>query len=712
MRRSVNENRTLYDAKREHAIQIDTLDNKLRQANEELDYYKQKLTKIEAQNHELRTTGGSGDSKRVRELENEVEILRSQVKELGGNSAGKLDNKNMDFKDFKKQLSQDEQVQLQRELGQLDMIIKGYMDENAKAMKKVNELEQRIKSEVAKNQNYEKELNHFKIKNMKEREGKFEDEIVITNEEHQTLNTISIKQLKELKDTLKRLQEENQRLKYGAESSVYQLNDQLEQKIKDQETKFAKEKNELHAKLVNYNDTKDKVASLQKKVADQTETIYNFQAKEKDLKDKVKTLEDKLKSNGFPQYPKRPGSEQDSNEVKLLKDQKQQLARQIDDLRASNQELQLKIEDLENENHKVRMQRAEAMNMVQKQQKQTPPRQNNNMRQMFYAEQDAPAEDYKNPFSTISPDKETPVKVESKSVSEVLSIFRGIQDLSVIFGQKSKAKLNEVYSILFTVLDQQMKVEDLKSFNRHINFRYNQTELGDDVEMVVNEDEMDRKILETVLSKLPPTPTPPRERPRQAPQQNNLMMTGGVDPAIVQMLQQQKMAESEQSKAMIAHLKDQIEGLKQEIKNLKGQKNEDYDHAITKVGRLQREIAAMEDERTSLLQKINKLEAQKTRLESVFKSTMKSDKMDLIDEVQLLVRRIEYLEEQNSQRSKNDYLENKEPYLREIEMLKSKLVQEREMRNQIVQKKNAEVSYFKAELDALLSELSRKVNKK
>lgn len=298
------------------------------------------------------------------------------------------------------------------------------------------------------------------------------------------------------------------------------------------------------------------------------------------------------------------------------------------------------------------------------------------------------------------------MKSESKSVSEVLSIFRGIQDLSVIFGQKSKAKVSEVFNILSTVLDQNMKVDDLKSFNRHINFKYNQTELGEDVEMVVNEDEMERKILETVLSKLPPTPTPPRDRPRQAPQQNNLMMTGGVDPAIVQMLQQQKLAESEQSKAMISHLKDQIEGLKQEVKNLKGQKNEDYDHAITKVGRLQREIATMEDERTSLLQKINKLEAQKTRLESVFKSTMKSDKMDLIDEVQLLVRRIEFLEEQNSQRTKNDYLENKEPYLREIEMLKSKLVQEREMRNQIVQKKNAEVSYFKAELDALLSELS------
>ena len=45
-------------------------------------------------------------------------------------------------------------------------------------------------------------------------------------------------------------------------------------------------------------------------------------------------------------------------------------------------------------------------------------------------------------------------------------------------------------------------------------------------------------------------------------------------------------------------------------------------------------------------------------------------------------------------------------------MLKFKLSQEREVRDQIVQKKNAEVSYFKAELDALLSELSNQVTKK
>lgn len=53
---------------------------------------------------------------------------------------------------------------------------------------------------------------------------------------------------------------------------------------------------------------------------------------------------------------------------------------------------------------------------------------------------------------------------------------------------------------------------------------------------------------------------------------------------------------------------------------------------------------------------------------------MRSDKMDLIDDVQLLVRRVEYLEEQGDKRAKSSYLEHQEPYLREIEMLKGKLM--------------------------------------
>ena len=53
----------------------------------------------------------------------------------------------------------------------------------------------------------------------------------------------------------------------------------------------------------------------------------------------------------------------------------------------------------------------------------------------------------------------------------------------------------------------------------------------------------------------------------------------------------------------------------------------------------------MEQEKLELQQKLHKLESQKTRLESVFKQTMKSGNMDLLDEVQLLVRRIEFLED-------------------------------------------------------------------
>ena len=86
--------------------------------------------------------------------------------------------------------------------------------------------------------------------------------------------------------------------------------------------------------------------------------------------------------------------------------------------------------------------------------------------------------------------------------------------------------------------------------------------------------------------------------------------------------------------------------------------------------------------------------------------------MELIDEVQMLIRRIEFLEEQSDKRTKSAYLESQEPYLREIEMLKSKLVQERQIREQVIQKKNAEVGYFKAELDALLSEMSNQFKKK
>jgi hypothetical protein len=79
MRRSKNEERGTYELKREHAIQLDEIKQKLSEKDEGIDYYKTKTEKLETENQSLRT--GKGDNKKVRELENEVEMLKSQLRD-------------------------------------------------------------------------------------------------------------------------------------------------------------------------------------------------------------------------------------------------------------------------------------------------------------------------------------------------------------------------------------------------------------------------------------------------------------------------------------------------------------------------------------------------------------------------------------------------------------------------------------------------------
>ena len=78
---------------------------------------------------------------------------------------------------------------------------------------------------------------------------------------------------------------------------------------------------------------------------------------------------------------------------------------------------------------------------------------------------------------------------------------------------------------------------------------------------------------------------------------------------------------------------------------------------------------------------------------------------ELIGEVGIIARRLEHLEEQSEARTKHvqgDY----EPYKREIARLTEELNQERSGRAVLIGKKNAEIAYFKAELDGLLSEIA------
>jgi predicted RNase H-like nuclease (RuvC/YqgF family) len=84
----------------------------------------------------------------------------------------------------------------------------------------------------------------------------------VTTEEHKTLNTISIKQLRDLKDTLKRLQTDNDKLKKGDGEDLQEYIEQLEKRLKDQTDEYKKDRNELRSKAINHGELQDKVASL------------------------------------------------------------------------------------------------------------------------------------------------------------------------------------------------------------------------------------------------------------------------------------------------------------------------------------------------------------------------------------------------------------------------------------------------------------------
>lgn len=70
MRKSKNDEREQRELERKHYLEIEELKIKMDERLEELDYYKTKTDKLEAENNSIRI--GKGDNKRVRELENEV----------------------------------------------------------------------------------------------------------------------------------------------------------------------------------------------------------------------------------------------------------------------------------------------------------------------------------------------------------------------------------------------------------------------------------------------------------------------------------------------------------------------------------------------------------------------------------------------------------------------------------------------------------------
>lgn len=76
-RRGKGEEREILDLRREHAIQLDELKQKLDEKIDENDYLNEKVAKLEVMNKDLRL---SKDPKaEMKKLENELEYLRQQV---------------------------------------------------------------------------------------------------------------------------------------------------------------------------------------------------------------------------------------------------------------------------------------------------------------------------------------------------------------------------------------------------------------------------------------------------------------------------------------------------------------------------------------------------------------------------------------------------------------------------------------------------------
>ena len=89
-RRGKNDERQLYEVKRNHDIKVDELHMKIGELNNDIDYHKKKIDKLEVENKQLRL--GGMENKRIKELHNECEMLRVQLDEAVRNGGqGQMD---------------------------------------------------------------------------------------------------------------------------------------------------------------------------------------------------------------------------------------------------------------------------------------------------------------------------------------------------------------------------------------------------------------------------------------------------------------------------------------------------------------------------------------------------------------------------------------------------------------------------------------------
>ena len=102
-------------------------------------------------------------------------------------------------------------------------------------------------------------------------------------------------------------------------------------------------------------------------------------------------------------------------------------------------------------------------------------------------------------------------------------------------------------------------------------------------------------------------------------------------------------------------------------------------------------------------------------MERILKQTMakasKDPNTELLEELSILTKRIEDMEQQSDERSKSQYLDHN-ICSRKIKQLEEEIENEKNDKIRILTKKNQEVAFFKTELDSLLNEIQKTATKK
>lgn len=153
--------------------------------------------------------------------------------------------------------------------------------------------------------------------------------------------------------------------------------------------------------------------------------------------------------------------------------------------------------------------------------------------------------------------------------------------------------------------------------------------------------------------------------------------------------------------------------LSKQLQRLRREKEDDQSYFDSEIRKLKRQLQSVSAIRDELDEQVRDVQNQKKRLEDMFKNGLANggSQQDIMLDFKLMMSRLEFLEKQSHDRNIS-LIPDQAPVKREVMRLKQELNEEREIREKVVKKKNAEIMYFKKELDELLQEIQSKANVK